>query len=1698
MRALNRIFIITLVLLTFVSCNGAGGGAFSGLESAPDDTGGEEIIEPILISSYTPTADPVVMTNQNQVVFGIGINGNVGDLTYEHVLNDSTVLQSGEQPFYNLIGSSLTNGRDQTLTINVTNGKATAEKVFNVRKNFPPGILGTTPEAAGVSMNCGDDKTFSYSYFDDDRTLDNHQITWILDNETVLATTPFAEIDNTLAVVQQHRLHYSPDCTRAGSHNLIARVYDGYDTTEYSWSFTVNNPPPLPGAVQIISFTPTESPVVLTNSNSSTFGVTVADGSGTVGYEFLLDNMTVLQDGGTSFYTLPGNTLLAGFHSLKITASNGITTDTKVFNIRKNTPPGVSSYTPALTGNNISCSGGAITFAANIGDINGDAISVKWMLDNQLVTQTTDFVTTASSPTSASLIYTPDCSKVGFHNVELVLNDGYEESTHNWTVSVNNPPSPPNEVEILTFIPTISPAVLTRTTETTLAVSVRDGAGAVNYKFILDNTTTLQDSSTPFFLLSGSTLTQGLHSVRLVATNAVSSDEKVFSIRRNTPPSYITYSPALSGATVTCGMNITFDSTMIDFDNDTLSKTWLLDNAEVTNATPGIVISDTSNTGKLVYTSDCDETGSHTVSVRTFDGYETSSLNWTFNVINPAQETLGATTPSGSTVVVLSTDITKTFTAAAAMGIPPYTFKWTIKKAGQPDVVKLTQTNVSASSVVLNSSSDLVLGDQTLEVELTDSSTANDPLVPAKRTWTVYRNQRPQITNVTPATAVKTNATTSLSLSALISDANDTFTTTISRGNSTCTNPSSCGLSSVSLPSLTGTFSASFLSGSTMLGDNLFTLTVLDSYGESRSATFDITANLLSSHCNNLDAGEICTFIGAPGYGEEIDLSQPGASILAKVRPYNMVPHNVGLAQKNFLITDDYAHVVWYWNRNNSSVQLGPYTIGANQFKAILGVPGYAQQMAHTTNIGTLSSDFRYFDFTTGSISASRLSSFFLCNPYGLEVQTTGSGASQVTTIYVGEGCGTHRIVRAVFNNANTASANITVNQNINTYGGCTPYDLARDSSSNRLYIACFSPSALVYLDLNNANAFSITAPVAQVLVAGRGQGPTNLYPDANPASAAYTGNVIGLNSDSVNGLLYFTEWNTCRLRAYNPTGSSVSLFNGALTVPSGGITTITGGRDSGGNWCNGNRLGDYSSPNTNQFGSPRDVVPHYVNGALTGFIVTDWNQHRVTFTNQTTSGITLGNRTIASNFMNVIFGVNNVAGASNNNGVNAGGKNSFLNNPGPIALVDGTLFVADYSNFRVRSMVLDNGALTTSNGTVSTLLGQLPKFGYNESPTLQSTQVQLNGPMNMKYDETNNRLLVSDYNNRRIRSINLTVGVVDTIVGNGSGSTQTAPASPLAASIQGPRDMDIIDIQGSDYLLYADEQFYIKALNSFGFTANILGTEVEAGRLNNVSGINSNTSWAGANFALFNNQLAVTAPHWYPRGLGADSATDSVYIAEFSDNCIKKVDSGGTVTRFAGTCGLAGDTAGAFGSALFNQLWDIEMDPLYPGNFFVLDRSQAPDSNLKYINTLASSRNILSIPVPGNQVGKITLSTQPRYSTAMAVNESQICIANGGTGIVSDHGVFCYSRSGSGSLSLYVGNRNAPSLGTNFFRGRSPKYTEDEGVGMGYYIGGDLVDPVNIPVQLAAPQGLAFDGEGNLYISESLGHTIRMVKRWY
>lgn len=1679
-----KILCLSLILLLLTACNKGGGGGFSGLED--DGDGNNPVTKQIEIVSYIPTVDPVVLTNSTSTVFGVTVSGNVGSVKYDFILDGTVTQQTGDSAFFNLVGSSLNPGVHSLKAI-ASNISSSAEHVFNVRKNTPTTVVTFSPALTGGSLNCGTG-SLTFNGILNDVDADNYLVTWELDSQLVTSSTAFTTVTT---VTPYSELVYAPDCTKAGSHTLKMNVFDGYETTQKTWTFIVNNPPPPPGTVQITSFTPVVSPVVLTSGASSTFGVTIADGAGAVTYDFILDNSSTLQTSATSFLSILGSTLTPGYHSLKVVARNGTTQDSKTFNLRKNTPPAVSSYTPALNGNSLNCSGGTVTLSANFSDVDLDGVSVSWKLDNAAVVPTTPFTTANSTASATSLVYTPDCTATGFHVFELTLNDGYETYTQEWRVSVNNPPPPPGNVQIVTFTPTTSPIVVTAATQTTFAVSILDGAGVVNYEFKLDNTTVLQNGTTPYLVLDGSTLAVGTHTIKVKASNSVSYDEKIFTLRRNALPTSVAYSPALTGATVNCGSGtITFDTTVIDPDYDAITKSWELDSVSVGHNPPEYSISSNPNYGRLDYTPDCSKTGAHSMTFKGNDGYETYTQTWNFTVVNPAQETLGSTTPSGSNVIYLSTDSSKGFTARALSGIPPYSFKWTIKRTGFPDVIKLTESNVTESTVTI-AQADLAYGDQSLVVTLTDSTTSNDPAVPAERSWTVYKNQKPQISAISPASLKKLNLNTAWPMSATITDTSDTFTTSISRGASTCSTPSTCGLSAVTLPTATGPFSATFTSGTTFIGDNTFVLTVTDSKGESSTAQFNLNANYFSQDCNDLAAGEICTLAGMPGFGDELDLAIAGNSSKVRIHPTMITVHNMGSAPNNLFITDQALHVVWYWNRKNTSVQLGPYTIAANTIKAIIGVPGFATTVSAAGSFG--------------SLSTTQLSQFFLNYPTGITNTSTGSGGTMVTNLYIGES-NAGRVLRVVFNN-NTGTATVLPSA---TIAGCgnsgNTIDVEVDtwSTPNRLYAACNNNSWLRSLDLSNASAFATAGAIAYNAVTTNNGSP---YSDGAYPGTAYTAQPGALNFDPVDKIMYFTETNTCRLRALNPTGNAtVNLFD-SFSIAAGQIKTISGGNNAG-TWC-ANPLGYYATVTTTQFGALRGVIPYRLNGTLVGFFVSDATYHRVVFLNHSASPVTIGNRTIAAYNAGIIFGMNNTSGAANNNGALLGGKSSSLNTPYDIALDGGTLLVADYGNSRIRTLVIDNGgspATGTNNGTVATAIGSIPKAGYNESPTLQAQNAQFSTPQGVHYDVTNNRLLISDTGNYRIRTINLSTGVVDTLIGNGSNNDQVNQANPLQLAMRVPRDIEILHQAGSEFVMFTDSNFsanansnIVRTLNSYGTTENILGTDVDPGKTNVVAGYVAATTWGGGNLATFNNQPAVATPMYGPAGLGHDDVSNSLYVSMYADHCILKIDSSGIISMFAGLCGTSGTTSGTLSSVRFTNPWDIVMDPLYSGNFFVIDNVGSSSSLLKYVNTSATPRPILGTIVAGNSVESIPLAPGPNFSNAVAVNTEQICFANGrftgpATTNFGTQSVVCYARAGSGSLSLYVGNRNSPGLGTPMFRGRMQKNSEDEKSGMGY--GG--LDPVNNPVQLAGPEGLSFDAAGNLYISEARGHTIRMVKKWY
>jgi hypothetical protein len=139
--------------------------------------------------------------------------------------------------------------------------------------------------------------------------------------------------------------------------------------------------------------------------------------------------------------------------------------------------------------------------------------------------------------------------------------------------------------------------------------------------------------------------------------------------------------------------------------------------------------------------------------------------------------------------------------------------------------------------------------------------------------------------------------------------------------------------------------------------------------------------------------------------------------------------------------------------------------------------------------------------------------------------------------------------------------------------------------------------------------------------------------------------------------------------------------------------------------------------------------------------------------------------------------------------------------------------------------------------------------------------------------------------------------------------------------------------------------------------------------------------------------------------------------------------------------------------------------------------------SRLKYVNRSSEDVTIAGSVIPAGFVGTV-VQTTGGYSRGLAVKDNWICYTSGYKwhGNSGAHNVQCFDRTGATptSSTFQIGPNNGDYLiaGTNL-------ESEYEGV-------------TATQTRLFSPVDLEFDGEGNLYISEFRGNTIRFVKRWW
>jgi trimeric autotransporter adhesin len=407
-----------------------------------------------------------------------------------------------------------------------------------------------------------------------------------------------------------------------------------------------------------------------------------------------------------------------------------------------------------------------------------------------------------------------------------------------------------------------------------------------------------------------------------------------------------------------------------------------------------------------------------------------------------------------------------------------------------------------------------------------------------------------------------------------------------------------------------------------------------------------------------------------------------------------------------------------------------------------------------------------------------------------------------------------------------------------------SPYDVAVDSSGN-LYIA----------DTNNYRIRKVTTDGTINTVAGNGSMGYN--GDGQPATAATLWSPYGMAIDST-GNLYIAENSNNRIRK----------------VTAGMIATVAGNGLTG-------FSGDGGPATAARVSNPTGVA-HDSAGNL---YITGNYYHRI-------------RKVTADGIITAVAGT----GTKGYGGDGGPATSAQLNNPYSIAIDSaGSLYIADYGNYRVRKVTA--GVITTVAGNGS--------MGYSGDGG-PATAAQLAGPEGMAVDSAGN-LYIADYDDCRIRKVTA-AGMISTVAGNGSCGYSGDGGRAMAAMLYSPAAV-AVDSAGNLYIADSANN-RIRKVTTAGMISTVAGT--------GVSGYSGDTM--PATVAQLNN----------PSGVSVDSE-NNLYISDTKNNRIRKITADGTIRTIIGNGinGFSGDN----GPATMAQLWlpnGVAIDPA--DNLYVAD----------------------------------------------------------------------------------------------------------------------------------------------------------------
>ena len=257
-------------------------------------------------------------------------------------------------------------------------------------------------------------------------------------------------------------------------------------------------------------------------------------------------------------------------------------------------------------------------------------------------------------------------------------------------------------------------------------------------------------------------------------------------------------------------------------------------------------------------------------------------------------------------------------------------------------------------------------------------------------------------------------------------------------------------------------------------------------------------------------------------------------------------------------------------------------------------------------------------------------------------------------------------------------------------------------------------------------------------------------------------------------------------------------------------------------------------------------------------------------------------------------------AGLAGNSGSADGmGNAARFNSPKGVTMdSDGNAYVGDSSNFTIRKI--------TPFRVVSTVAGLARNPGSADST---GNAARFNGPESVAVDNTGN-VIVADAGNHTIRNVN-SAYVVTTVAGLAG---ESGSIDRISTRFSSPTSV-AVDSVGNAYVADTDN-FTIRKITPTGVVTTLAG----------LAGVSGSDDGIGS-AARFN----------HAQGVAADNG-GNVYVADTDNYTIRKITPAGVVTTLAGLAGVSGSADGNGSAARFDYPGGVAVDSV--GNVYVADTS--------------------------------------------------------------------------------------------------------------------------------------------------------------